>query len=187
MSLTPLGSKLLSSTRNAMRIIDDAMEPDSESLRIGTTSSLLRDLAGPVGLELGAVFRDAPIDDPVGALLRGEVDVVLAEEPFAADEVHCEEVGTVSFGVYASERSSEQSVSSDVPLEAMLHACLVHGARVALPDVVAARWAERVKLTRLGAAERLIRVHAARRVLAPHQTVSARLQSFLDRLTRALT
>lgn len=82
--LTEKGQQVLDATRDAMRRIDDALAPlDAAMLRVGAVPPFLPALMAPALARFPEVASIANIaaEEVASALLRGDVDVVLAHDP----------------------------------------------------------------------------------------------------------
>jgi DNA-binding transcriptional LysR family regulator len=87
LALTPLGRELLATVRAAMRAVDDLAEVHPETLRIAAPADLAVALVVPALTAIGitgasrARVTHDPEVDPVGRLLRGELDLALTCDP----------------------------------------------------------------------------------------------------------
>lgn len=111
--LTERGERLLVSTRAGMRLIDDALEPlGSGALRFAATppflpSLLVQSMPAEQGLVALTILRAALAT----MLLRGEVDLVLSDEPDESPGLTCREVARLPMVL-----SRRATVAADAPL-----------------------------------------------------------------------
>ncbi len=113
MALTEDGARLLSATRDAMRLVDDALAvspssgPSSTRLWVGVVSptasaivalamadSSTRDVVRPTVVDV----EDHALPD----LLRGDLDLVVTPAAVASPDLAVERVGDVAIGIYAA-------------------------------------------------------------------------------------
>jgi DNA-binding transcriptional LysR family regulator len=115
LTLTPWGTELLSSTRSAMRIIDDCVEARATMVAermvfVGVTSSVASATLAHallehqpheprVILDVRTVTEDA-LDD---MLLRGDLDLAVTTKATAVAELTIGRIGEASYAVYAAQ------------------------------------------------------------------------------------
>jgi DNA-binding transcriptional LysR family regulator len=111
LALTPLGARLLHVVRDAMRAVDDCVvqgrEPHGDALTVGATSQLAASLVDVVLLDW-ALDSSPPVhtkalseDDVEAALLRGDVDLVIASAATTPGPLEVRAQGSLCLGVYA--------------------------------------------------------------------------------------
>lgn len=109
--LTTLGHELLGVVRTAMRAVDDATAARAEAVRVSAPADIAAMTVVPVLARLrieGRAFEarvgtDAQLD-PVGRLLRGEVDVVVICAELSDPRLICEQIGEIRVGLYVGPR-----------------------------------------------------------------------------------
>jgi DNA-binding transcriptional LysR family regulator len=149
LDLTTRGAALLVATRDAMRLIDDALvgQRSSTSTTIGATSELATHVVGASMLDANAArIRVIVDDDAEAALLRGDVDSVVSETTPSSSDVIAESIGIARHGVYVSLAHSHAGGThewtrdefvSHAPTSILLLWCQQGRAAVVLPDPIA--------------------------------------------------
>jgi DNA-binding transcriptional LysR family regulator len=116
LSLTPLGTELLSVTRDSMRRVHDCLatkdsllEQRRGTLTIGVTSAALAVCVGESAIafatnqdaHLLVRVREVAPETAQDDLLRGNLDFVVTEHVVSSSDLNCERLGSILFGVYA--------------------------------------------------------------------------------------
>lgn len=109
--LTAVGASLLGVVRGAMRAVDDVTASPADALRIAAPVDVAAMMLVPVLAQLRVEGRSfearVGVDvqlDPVGRLLRGEVDVVLTCAEITDARLLCERITDIRVGLYVGPR-----------------------------------------------------------------------------------
>lgn len=122
-ALTDAGTQMLAAVRTAMRVVDDGLESlvplPTGRFVVAYVGSIAERLLARVAASLLAaeapsarriVMRRIAPDEIEGELLRGQVDLVLADEPVSAAELETSHLGELKFGIFLPPGSSTSDV-----------------------------------------------------------------------------